>query len=122
MLPQFYRVRYQEFSQALESLQPTATPANLDRIALRQRFEQVQQLFHQQILCLDTDELDPADIPRVQSYLTEINKQMRLLGMDLTFLQAARQPATQKERLVQIGSRIQTLIGYCKAVLELANQ
>ena len=122
MLPQFYRDRYQEFSQALESLQQTATPANLDRIPLRQRFEQLQQLFHQQILGLDTDELDPADIARVQSYLTEIDKQMRLLGMDLTFLQAARQSATQEVRLVQIKSRIQTLIGYCQAVLELGNQ
>jgi hypothetical protein len=122
MLPQFYRVRYQEFSQALEQLQQTAAPTNLDRIPLHQRFEQVQQLFHQQILCLDTDELAPADIPRVQSYLTEINKQMRLLGMDITFLQAARQSATKEERLVQIGSRIQTLIGYCQAVLKLGNQ
>lgn len=118
MLPQSHRDRYQEFFTVLEMLKQTAAATNLTGAALQQMFEQVQQLFQQRILCLDNDDINSADASRLQSYLTEINKQMRLLGIDVMFLQAARQPATQEQRLVQLNSRIQTLIDYCKALLE----
>lgn len=118
MLPQFYRDRYQEFFTAVVRLQQTAADANLDQTLLRQGFEQLQQLFQQEILTLDSDNLDPAIISRMQSFLTELNKQMRLLSIDVTFLQASRQSATTQQRLVAIRSRIETLIGYCNALLQ----
>lgn len=118
MLPQFYRDRYQEFFNAVVCLQQTVTDDNWDLTLLRQRCEQLQQLFQQQILSLDSDNLDPSVMSRVQSFLTELNKQMRLLSIDVTFLQASRQSATTQQRLSQIRSRIETLIGYCNALLE----
>lgn len=117
MLPQFYRDRYQEFSTALAYLQQSATNATSDPTSLRQNFEHVQKLFHEKILSLDNDNLDPSVGSRVQSFLTELNKQMRLLGIDVMFLQASRQSATKEQRLVQIRSRIETLISYCNALL-----
>ncbi|HAZ47584.1 MAG TPA: hypothetical protein DDW76_11985 [Cyanobacteria bacterium UBA11369] len=118
MLPQFYRDRYQEFFTAVVHLQQTVANDNLNPTLLRQSFEQLQLLFQQQILSLDTDNLDPSVMSRVQSFLTELNKQMRLLSIDVTFLQASRQSATTTQRLCQIRSRIETLISYCNALLD----
>lgn len=51
-----------------------------------------------------------------QSYLTEFHRQLRLLGSDLAFLKAARQSATQTQRLAQIGDRLQALQRYYDAM------
>lgn len=118
MLPQFYRDRYQEFSAFLAQLQQTVADDNLDPNLVRQSFEQLQIFFQQQIISLDSDSLDPSMMSRVQSFLTELNKQMRLLSIDVTFLQASRQSATTQQRLTQIRSRITTLISYCNALLD----
>ncbi|MFB2975479.1 heterocyst frequency control protein PatD [Microseira sp. BLCC-F43] len=118
MLPQFYRDRYQEFFTAVVHLQQTVADDNPNPTLLRQSCEQLQLLFQQQILSLDSDNLDPSVMSRVQSFLTELNKQMRLLSIDVTFLQASRQSATTQQRLAQIRSRIETLISYCNALLD----
>ena len=119
MLPNIHHQRYQEFKRALEQLQQTLAGAQLDAPRLRQSFLEAQQFFQQQIVSLDAGDLETADEPRVRSYQTEMSKQLRLLGMDVMFLQAARQPGTAKGRQQQVGDRIQTLIGYCNTLLQL---
>ncbi|MEG5059764.1 heterocyst frequency control protein PatD [Microcoleus sp. A2-C5] len=109
---------YQELQQALEQLQRTAAQDNLDRAALAIEYRKVQQFFGNQIMRAPSGELDTSDTPPEQSYLTEIHKQLRLLGTDVTFLQAAKQPATAEARQSAANSRINTLIGYCGAVLQ----
>ncbi len=117
MLPKLYHQRYQEFIGLLEQLQQAVAVAQLDAKGLRQSFLEAQQFFQQQIVSLDASDLDPADEPRVRSYQTEMSKQLQLLGMDVMFLQAARQQQTAKTRKTQLNQRLQTLIGYCNAVL-----
>ena len=102
---------YQELQQALQQLQRTAAQDNLDRAALAIEYRKVQQFFGNQIMRADSGELDASETPPEQSYLTEIHKQLRILGTDITFLQASRQPATAEARL-------NTLIGYCGALLQ----
>lgn len=119
MLPNFHYQCYVEFKQALEQLQQTACCDELDVSKLRQSYQKTQQLFQQQILSLDASDLDSVDEARVRSYHTEISKQLRLLSMDVIFLQAARQPGTFTDRQNQILQRIQTLIGYCDRILQL---
>lgn len=116
MLPDLHYQRYQEFKQALEQLQTAA--AKLYGPESRQILE-TQQFFQQKIMSLDAGDLKPADEPRVRSYQTEMSKQLRLLGMDVTFLQAARHPETAKARQMQLSQRIRTLISYCDALLQL---
>lgn len=119
MLPNHHHQRYQEFSKALEQLQQTAADTQVDVPRLRQRFLEVQQFFQQQIVSLDAADLEPDTEPRVRSYQTEMSKQLQLLGMDVMFLQAARQPETAKGRQMQLSRRIQTLQSYCDALLQL---
>jgi hypothetical protein len=108
---------YQQFQNALRQLKITVTRSNPDLASLHADFLEVQQMFQLRIMDTDLDQIDPAVVSQVQSYQTEINKQMRLLGMDVMFLQAARQPTTTQQRQAQMGDRIDTLIRYCDALL-----
>jgi hypothetical protein len=54
----------------------------------------------------------------LQSYQTEISKQLRLLEIDVIFLQGARQASTARHRLDAIGDRLRTLIEYSNAILQ----
>jgi hypothetical protein len=112
--------KYQELAQLLSQLRSyaSATQSQLDVIELRRRLGMVQQLFLHEIIPLTEENIESSEQPRVRSIQTEISKQLRLLEMDVMFLQGARQPATAKARLDGICDRIQTLIQYCDAILQ----
>ncbi|MBD2386939.1 heterocyst frequency control protein PatD [Cylindrospermum sp. FACHB-282] len=106
------RHKYQVLATLLEQLQADATTTQLDAPELRQRLAELQEFFRQEIVSLtDADS-------RVQSFRTEISKQLRLLEVDVMFLQGARQASTAKARLQTISSRLTTLIQYCAAILQ----
>jgi polyhydroxyalkanoate synthesis regulator protein len=86
---------------------------------LQSSWRRVQEIFQEQLLALPDGELEPEMAAKVQSFQTEINKQLRLLSTDMPFLQAARQAETVARRREQMGDRIQLLLRYCDAVLEL---
>lgn len=118
MLPKLYYQRYQEFRDLLERLQQAVSGNAIDATALRQSFLEAQKFFGQQIISLDNPDIDAADESRLRSYQTEIGKQLNLLSIDVTFLQAARQLETAKTRKMQIEQRLETLLGYCNAILK----
>lgn len=115
-----YQQRYQEFAQLLEGLQLQAANSVIEGGELRQSVQQAQQFFGQKLLTLDSSDLSPAQEAQIRAYQTEISKQLQLLGMDVRFLQAARAQATATNRQIQLKSRIETLLSYCKAIIELA--
>lgn len=84
---------------------------------LRSLFNRLQTQFQQQVLTLDLSGLEGAIAAQVTSLHTEMAKQLRLLNMDLMFLQTARQPETVRQRTEQIGDRLRLLMRYCDAVL-----
>jgi 2-hydroxychromene-2-carboxylate isomerase len=85
--------------------------------ALQPAFQALQRS-SQALLALDPSQLETAIAAKVQSYQTEISRLVRLLGMDILFLQAARQSATTQQRAQQASDRISQLLQYCDAVLE----
>ena len=119
MLPDFHNQHYQKFKQVLLHLQGMAASVPLDAPKLQQNFLEAQQFFQQHILSLDAGDLEPADESRVRSYQTEMSKQLRLVEMCVMFLQAARQPETSINRQQELSRRIQTLVSYCDALLQL---
>jgi hypothetical protein len=122
MLPPDYQTRYQTLQQSLQQLQTQVTAANPNPADLRSSFMEAQQWFQQKLIGLGEAELDPADAASVRSYNTEINKHLRLLGMDVTFFQAARQSITAQQRQAQMRDRIQRLISYCDALLNQTSE
>ena len=119
MFPEAHRQIYQEFLRSLEQLQVKVTQAKPDPAALILNFQEIQQFFQRQVLTLSWDNYpDPTVEQRVQSYQIEMNKQLKLMGADVMFLQAARQSSTAQQRQVQISDRLNLLIGYCNVLLQ----
>jgi hypothetical protein len=56
---------------------------------------------------------------KVRSYQIEIDKQLRMLEMDLMFLKTARQVATSQQRWQMMGDRLRLLGAYCDGILAL---
>jgi hypothetical protein len=91
---------------------------------------QVQDFFQNQILDEadrndhddKQDEQSPISEELVIAHYVEINKQLRLLGADLTMLHAARNPDTIAQRQQQAIDRLGMLISYCKALLQINAQ
>ncbi|HEY9794227.1 MAG TPA: heterocyst frequency control protein PatD [Leptolyngbyaceae cyanobacterium] len=119
MLQLSHRQGYQEFQQALEHMRKRAAATELDEVALQENFQDVQQLFQSKIASLSVNDLLPDYESRWQSIQTEIYKQMRLLGTDVMLLQASRSSATSHTRQAGLCDRINTLIHYCEALLQL---
>lgn len=119
MLHPLHRQRYQEFQQALEQLHKRVTAKDLQGAALLDNVREVQQLFQNQIASLSAEDCAPEDASRWQSIQTEIYKQMRLLQTDVMRLQASRSSATSLSRTAGVSDRINTLIQYCQALLQL---
>lgn len=122
MLPNLYYQSYQKLSELLKGLQQAAIASEVETPKLRQDILAAQQYFQQQIANLDSQEINPAVESRVRSLQTEISKQLNLLNMDVTFLQAARQPETLQTRQQQIVQRLQTLRSYCEAILGMGSR
>lgn len=118
MLPNFHRQQYLVFSEQIQQVHSQAATSNLDLPTLRASVVNLQQFFRQQILPLKEEEIEDSYASRVRSIRTEMNKQIRLLEMDVTFLRGAKQSATVQTRLLAICDRLQTLIQYCQVMLQ----
>jgi len=102
-----YRQHYEEMRERVCQLQAIAA-RRLEVAEFEAVFLQVEQI----------DSLADEDLElKVQSYQTEINKQLRLLKIDLMFLKSARQPATSEQRWNLMGDRLHLLMVYCEALL-----
>lgn len=104
--------KYQALVNLLVELRSDITATEPDATLLRQHVTQLQQLFQREIVPLAVVD------SKEQSYRTEISKQLRLLEIDVMFLQGARQVATAQVRLKTIGDRLTTLLQYCHAILQ----
>lgn len=115
-----YFEKYQLFANLLGQMrdQLTHSQTDVDTQKLRQTLISLKKFFSEQILSTKTDTVDASSKVPEQSYLTEISKQMRLLEMDITFFQGARQATTLQNRLNSICDRLNILIKYCNALTQ----
>ncbi len=116
-LPLAQQHYYETFRQTLQQVQQMAAARDANSTLLRSEVTALQQYFHDQLLSLPIDTFSSATQQWVQSYQVEMDKQLRLLGMDVLFLQAARQTTTALQRQQQVCDRLGTLQRYCGALL-----
>jgi hypothetical protein len=109
---------YQQFHQMLGTLEAEVKQANPEARSLQVQFLEMQQWFQQQIMAADLSALATQQANLLQSIHIEVNKQLRLLGTDVMFFQAARQPLKRQQRQSQMGDRIHLLRTYCDHILE----
>lgn len=107
--------KYQQLNTLIELLSSDVNKAHVYDPTWKSLLGEISRFFVQEIAIL-TD-LDS----RQQSYQTEISKQIRLLEVDMMFLQSAKQTITIKSRLESIQQRTNTLIKYCQSILEIAD-
>ncbi|WAL60174.1 heterocyst frequency control protein PatD [Thermocoleostomius sinensis] len=92
---------------------------------LQSAFQDLQQSW-QSLLEMDVSQnegqLAQGLTANVQTYQTEMSRLMRLLGMDILFLKAARQSATTQQRLQQASDRVAQLLQYCEGILGMENE
>lgn len=93
-------------------LQALGQQANPNEAALQSQFLMAQQQFQAELLPLSGS--PSANLPPI---LTEMNRTLRLLAMDVAFLQAARQPMKRQQRQRQLLEKLQQLSGFCDALL-----
>ncbi|WRH68291.1 MAG: heterocyst frequency control protein PatD [Planktothrix sp. GU0601_MAG3] len=121
MLSKFACEAIAQFQNSLKQLEITIISVPLDQACLKQSFQQLKATFETEIMGISHGDFDPPVESLIQSYLTETHKQMRLLEMDIKFLQAARQSATFKNRLIPIQNCLNTLLGYCEDILKFGD-
>lgn len=121
MLPTEHDCQYQKFSQFLHQLQQIVAQENQEPGKILAIVGEVQKFFDTHIISLDNSELDPSTTSQVQSYVIEIHKQLRLLNLDVTFLQVSQTSETTQTRLASIDDRVETLRGYCLTILDQIN-
>ena len=101
------------FMIALEGLKVGLDKENIDVSSLHQHFLAVQQLYQQQLL--PTLIASPSSTSFI-TYQTEINRTFRLLGIDVTFLQTAKDAMVVQKRQVKIQQRLQTLLDFSRGL------
>ncbi|RZM78605.1 heterocyst frequency control protein PatD [Leptolyngbya iicbica] len=102
-----------QFVELLTGVQHCAQAAQVDGRSLQQQFLQAQQLYQTQLL--PTLMATPS-AERLLSYQTEINRALRLLGMDVAFLQSAKNSLTLQKRQAQMQKQLQTLLEFCQGL------
>ena len=110
---------YQAFANLLEELRNYTITAEPDAPQLQQRMVFLRKFYQQQILTLAPEDTESQNLSQINSYQTEISKQLRLLEMDMIFLQGARQTTTIQTRIQAISDRLNTLMQYCDAILKM---
>lgn len=122
MLPTSHQFIYQKFLDVLLTLQEEAQSPNLRVTAFSEKLQQVQQIFQEEILLLNGDELDPILASRFTPLQTEIHRALRLLKTDILFLRSSKQATTANQRLITVRDRLEKIIGYCQAILTYGSE
>ncbi|MFZ4639332.1 MAG: heterocyst frequency control protein PatD [Nodosilinea sp.] len=99
--------------EQLTELRSLVLLANPDRTVLQDRFLQLQQQFLAQVL-----PLAEGNGEAVQSVLTEISRTLRLVAVDMAFLQTSRQPGTTQQRQRQIDERLEQLANWLEYLIQ----
>lgn len=116
-LPDTYRQSLTQVKTWALEVRSHLAQANPDARRLQSQFLTLQQGFQTQVLPLVGDELPPALQTDWVSGQTEINRQLRLMGMDVAWLQTARQAITVQQRQAQMCDRIDSILGFCQTLL-----
>jgi hypothetical protein len=122
MLPTLHQKAYQKLLTVLRALREQIDSPNSRVTAIQEKFQQIQQVFQEDIMPLKSDELEGAIASRFQSVQTEMHRALRLLGTDILFLRSSKQAATSEQRLAAIRDRLDQMIGFCQAMLTFESE
>jgi hypothetical protein len=117
MLPTSHQKAYQKLLNALLALHEQIDSPNLRLSLIQEKFQQLQQVFQNEVMPLGSEELEGMIASRFQSVQTEMHRALRLLGTDLLFLRSSKQAATSEQRLTTLRDRLSQMRDYCQVIL-----
>ena len=92
---------------------------SLDQPDILEPGKELQQFFNQ-TLWPNISQLELSqNQPQWRSAITEIHRHMRLLAVEVNFVQSARQSQTYQQRLNQINHRLEQLQGFTQVLMTL---
>ena len=120
MLSSSHNRAYQDFLTLLTNFRNFVDGwNNSDRQSkVSSEFEGLERWFQENIVQIDSSDIELSIVAHWQSVQTEIKREFKLLATDILFFASARQNATQKKRQKSIKDRITKLIGYCQILLK----
>jgi hypothetical protein len=86
------------------------------KVALHQAIE----LFEGQILDGDMGDIQPPNEGKMRSYLTESHRLLRLLPLDVMFMEVSRNPTTIEQRRQAYQGKLDLLIRYAEAAISIS--
>jgi hypothetical protein len=114
-----YAALYPPFQTLLHTLRSHSVQSHPDAPTLQEVLLEVQHYMQTTLLAIAPPDLDPALQAKLISYQTEISKELRLVGTDILFVQAAREPMKRQQRQAQLRDRLDRLIAYGDRILTL---
>ncbi|AFY76574.1 MAG: heterocyst frequency control protein PatD [Hydrococcus sp. C42_A2020_068] len=122
MLPTLHQNAYQKLLTLLRGLREQLDSPNSRVTVIQEKFQQIQQVFQEEVMLLESDELEGTFASHFQSMQTEMHRALRLLGTDILFLRSSKQAATSEQRLAAIRDRVDNSIGFCQAILTFESE
>jgi hypothetical protein len=113
MLPSAQILMWQQLYTHLTNL-PTTSSAEL-KASLRETIE----LFESALQERDLDAIPAPIAGKMRSYITESHRLLRLLPIDAMLMAAARNPTTNQSRQQAYQEKLNLLLQYCQAAIEL---
>ena len=103
-----------EYMECLAKLQSV-----VNQPELFQQASALQRFFHQTLWTGLTQVELPQHQAQWRSATTEIHRHMRLLAVEVNFVQSARQSDKRQQRLEQLGQRLHQLQGFANVLVGL---
>ncbi|ESA36233.1 hypothetical protein N836_07780 [Leptolyngbya sp. Heron Island J] len=95
---------------------------DLGQADILQQAKELQRFFNQ-TLWPNINQLELSqNQPQWRSAITEMHRHMRLLAVEVNFIQSARQSRTYQQRLGQISHRLEQLQGFTQVLITLCAQ
>lgn len=105
--PSYYQELSQKLQQLSDLLQGRAVPQTVQECLAELK------IGLQGVQAVELGQLEPTLANQVYAYQVEIDKQLRLLELDVRFLHVARQSETAVQRQAQMCDRVRLLMHYC---------
>ncbi|MEM8603612.1 MAG: heterocyst frequency control protein PatD [Cyanobacteria bacterium P01_H01_bin.121] len=117
-----YQALHQDLLSLKQLLTEAATESPIethDAQTWQHQITQAEQSFQAALTLVQVEQLESQGQQRLQALQTEISRQLRLVKLDISFLQAARQPGVQQQRYQQTQAHLGDLLRLTAGIVAL---
>lgn len=114
-----FQHRYQQLKSQLQQLRTDLPSLGEQKGQAPQRGQALLQFWQQQFATESGEILPETAYPSWRSLQTELHRELRLINVDLMFLENSHVAVTKDQKRREIGDRLTRLEQYCTQILSL---